>query len=916
MINTDKDHQLSFRAIIIASFITFTYLISVLILSKGYFTPYSDDSVVGLFGLLTLSIAFLAKTNKLRVLSIILLFACMIGLGMVSGWQLLLSLVLFSIEIGLGYGIIYYIDKVTTRLFVSGISKFSKPIKNKIFRAKAVIYLLKYAKHDSLQLRRIVYSLNLWITGNFSEKHVIERQYFKRIAILYAVIIGMIYLPLVGSYFIQDEWYNFGLFNQFVSNKLGFLSIFKQQFTNPKMYGIHFTPLWNTLFFIEYQLFGLHYVLWIIASLILHFIATLLLVKLALELTKSRLIALLAGLYFALSFAHAEAVYWVNTHIQTQGATICAIVALLLWFKALKKNTASLYLTSLFFIAFGLLLKETAFALFPIMVIMAILYGDKSAIKKSLSYIATGFFVYMPYRIVFAKFLYARDTSNLDVGPLIPPGIFDIGAQSYRLIFYPMKAIVQEFFTSSIITKFAENITGWSYPAYAHDRLERGATFLLFSQSAGSDIVMIYFSFLLFIIILIVALQFHREHRTQLIKALIFAIAVIASSIVPLLFIASWLSKLFVYVTYLDSRHLYFTSIGGGLFFGLFIFGMYLLVRSALRMKFFSKYHIIHTYDQTLTMIISLAIFGMIMIYLVLSAQTTVGQVAAVGRERKAIIQTITSSYPTVSPKTVFLIKSNKPYYGLAEPIVPFQTNFGYTLLHVYNATQHYPLSFFTTGFLLQKGIIGEDYREENGKGFGYFISEKDLVIAMRKFNLDTQSVYAFAYDGVAMQTTDITATMRTKLDLLLTPNPMMINWHDYTNDAMHVHFRFPENYTVVTTNNDDQSILGQVDILNPDKNVVVSITVRKKPDTVGVREFISTIGETQNLPQNLLKDENLSLNQFDVWPSVVYESEARKTYFFNTQLNTELKVLNFFKSADQNAMSNENFLGTLEFLQ
>lgn len=138
---------------------------------------------------------------------------------------------------------------------------------------------------------------------------------------------------------------------------------------------------------------------------------------------------------------------------------------------------------------------------------------------------------------------------------------------------------------------------------------------------------------------------------------------------------------------------------------------------------------------------------------------------ANIGRERKAILEQVKLENPKLSQRTVFYMESDKPFYGMADDqkIFPFQINLGYTLIVWYWPSERFPRGFGDqTKFLY--GMTEEGYREDGGRGIGYFRDFKSLQEAVLKYNLPKESIIAYHYDSGTKQTINITKAIRNKL--------------------------------------------------------------------------------------------------------------------------------------------------------
>ena len=733
-----------------------------------------------------------------------------------------------------------------------------------------------------------------------------NRNYFAFCVILYFFTILISYFNIWNAYFVQDEWYFFGLFNQYVNSPFGIIYSLIQPITHPKLYSVHFTPLWNVIFFPEYFVFRLEYYWYAILGLSIHVIASLFVMILARKLTGLKFIGILAGLFFAVSQSHIEAVIWANTHLQTQIPTIIVIGSILLWLKGIEKGKTIYYIISLILLFTGLLIKETIFGIFLLLFIISFLYRTKiSGRKLSFLYLGVTFFFYSLLRGTIPVVMRYFDKS-VDTGPTIPDGIFSVGPQLYRLFTYPLKALVQQFVPVNLINNVAENITVWNYPTYAKEASIRGINYLTFAQSAGSDIVILYFAILIGILLFFIYTRINKLRNNKLKKSFIFSLIFIFSAVLPQLLIAPWLNTLFSFVTFLDSRHFYLISVGGSLLFAVTVYILYVWSKTIQKQKGF----------QFLPRFI-IAILTLYTVINIVSVFLTINnKIVPVGYERMKIVNTIIRTFPTISDKVAFYIKSNKPYYGFAEEIPPFQTNFGHTLLVNYFNKKNYSPNFFTTGFLLKKGIIGEEYQEFDGKGFGYFINIQSLLKAVRSNNISSKNIYSFFYDGDKKITTDTTEKTRNLIRNVLENDYLTRNWNKYANKELKYGFSYPQN-TYLKNNIAMSDELTNL-IIEGDNSEILNFVMYKNSTLLSLNDYISLLyGLKQGSNIEFIKGLKKNIMNIGIQenvPVVIIETDTARDFIFQTSDSIFIKRITLFKNSEFDNIKFKEFFNSFAF--
>jgi len=551
------------------------------------------------------------------------------------------------------------------------------------------------------------------------------------------VVINALYFKLWRSYFVQDEWYYFGLFGKYLGDPFGFAKIFVEQFTNIEAYGIHFTPLWNSLFLVEYQIFNLHYQYYALVALILHFVATLLTYSLIKKLLQSSLAAFFGALFFAVCYTHYEAITWANTQLQSQLPTIFILIIfhLLSAWVLSGKNRYLTFSFVLFFIT--LLIKENVLGILILIPIFVYLFGNRRSVKIAfLGTFITGL-IYGIFRFL-VPLLFVKSAQNTDI---LPQG-FSIGSSLFRILFYAPKAFVQQIVSPDIIVYFSKLYTLANYPLkYGIDSKSDGAIFSTFVNSAGADIVMLLFSIPLIIVVGLL-LRITRKDNKEIAKVIVFSLLFISLSVSAWTFIVPFILSLMPDSTFIPPRHLYLTSVGTSIFIACICYFFYEKIAIIFK-KNIGKGILLFAVFYTL-------IFAFFAKEIYLSRRNIEVDIIGIGEQRQIITEYIKYSHPIIPPTAVFFLMSNKQYFGFEKTTVPFQTNFGLTLLNLYQRDQNYSSKFYGKNFLLGRGVLGEGFLKEGKKGFGYYITGEKLVQDYGYGYFPISSIFGYEYDGNA----------------------------------------------------------------------------------------------------------------------------------------------------------------------
>ncbi len=136
----------------------------------------------------------------------------------------------------------------------------------------------------------------------------------------------------------------------------------------------------------------------------------------------------------------------------------------------------------------------------------------------------------------------------------------------------------------------------------------------------------------------------------------------------------------------------------------------------------------------------------------------------AIGNLRQSILRMVIASAPNLPRRAVFYVESDRPYYGLQEPIVPFQSGFGQVLLVWYNANgADFPACLFDREYLYV--LLEENFKECQGRGFGYFRKTLTFNNALKIYHFQPNEIFAFRFISATNTFKDMTIEIRSKLD-------------------------------------------------------------------------------------------------------------------------------------------------------
>lgn len=511
------------------------------------------------------------------------------------------------------------------------------------------------------------------------------------------------YLPLFNGFFQQDEWYGFAWY-VLHSDSLKYIFASSVGHWNPLTLGV------NHMLF---SLWGMNYSSFLVVSLLLHAIATLLVYLLAKEIFGKPKPAIVAAFLFTALAGHFQGTAWVVANIGTHLATILGLLSALFF---LRRRL----LSSLVFLVVSLLFKETTIGLFPLYLLYIFFVAKKDKAYKSSARIVVGWG--LAYLFVRVLMFFGPNVA----GDQLVTQSQDISKLLYNFVTVPVKAISQSIFPS----EFLLIVSGWfggllpekiagmpgtpQFESFVVKRVLEAISLALAGGVAAWSVVKIKYS-----------------------KLVVFGLAWIVTNSFIFAFAPEHSGVIFT----IDSRNLYFVSVGTAIFL------------TALASHFYKSYPKV--------VVVVLSILILVNGYWL---NRNISGFVKKGEVRKSILTQMKNTYPDLPEKVVFYTKSSQSYYGLPpeEKILPFQSGLGQTLLVWYYPQEGFPKEFFENRFLWP--IEEQGYEQFGNRGFGYFRDLDLLREAVDQYNLPKQSVIAFSWDGKKNFLTDITQEVRDEI--------------------------------------------------------------------------------------------------------------------------------------------------------
>lgn len=157
------------------------------------------------------------------------------------------------------------------------------------------------------------------------------------------------------------------------------------RFWHPAMVGNYWRPFFMLWLVLNYKIFGLNAAGWHLTSVVVHTVASYLCYRVAKRASRDSVVALTAGLIFAVHPVHLETVAWVSGATDSLMAVffLGSLLALLRGWERVALARAGWFVTSSLLFAGSLLCKETA-AILPVIVLGCALFLEEGSLAHRL----------------------------------------------------------------------------------------------------------------------------------------------------------------------------------------------------------------------------------------------------------------------------------------------------------------------------------------------------------------------------------------------------------------------------------------------------------------------------------------------------------------------------------------------------
>ncbi len=540
--------------------------------------------------------------------------------------------------------------------------------------------------------------------------------------IFLTIIIWFIsYSQVPYLFFQQDELFGFGLF--ILKGSRIILSGLELHD------AVHFVPVTMSLSYFIYLLFNLKPEVYNIVGLFFHTFNGVLVYLLIQRILKNKLYSFLSVILFFSSSAAAELVMWPVINLNTISLTFSLFALYWLVRKEQERGYLKVFDSILISVLFLLAIFSVEYAAGMILLIplVAIILGKNKTIFKVLCSLIPFFIAVSAYLVLrfVSPILFQQSTVLVSEKGL---GLFD---KFLWLLSLPFIYFAQIFFGEKILIDISQFFSSSIFGNTTNTQFAESMIYKYVAFFVGLVIV----TFIIWII--------KVTKKVDLIhtKYLIIFLSLIIFSSLPFILVPGKAFSIF------PSRYLYFGSVGYALIVPTIL---YILKRIKLK-----KEAVIF-----LLFIVAAIIFGT-------AENFQRGTILyKTGKTRELILEDIKNTYPILSRKVIFYTESSKSYYGLPDEdkIFPFQSGLGQTLLLWYYKSENFPTSFFKDNFLWD--ITSQGYKEIQDRGFGYFRDYSLLIKTLKEYNLPSESIIAFSWDGKTNTLTDITEKIRKEVNL------------------------------------------------------------------------------------------------------------------------------------------------------
>jgi hypothetical protein len=541
------------------------------------------------------------------------------------------------------------------------------------------------------------------------------------VAYLFFLWVAYRYLPF--TYYFHDEWRQLAHVMIYgVGYEIRDFSIIALMLGKGRVAGTFINNILFHYFPFEVQPF-------ILFSLIGHFLNSILIFRITNRIIRKFWPAFFAGLFFAVSFRHEQALSWVGASVQMIGSLFFLLLSIDFLLTYLEKKVRRNICLSTFFYYLAYLFKENVL-FFPIVVIILIATSQILTRKVNKIFLFT-IFVSFILGVPIAFRLFGSFTTNAHgfTGSAI------ILKQIVNSFFYPLVTLGQYMLPYRFIYRAADWVLMMWYPF-----MNTGGNIESLLHFPLSDMVSLFASTILLTLIIIVFVRY-KKMRFWIYAGILYYIL----SFIPIAF-----HLIHRYDTQIESRYVYTTTPAVGFLFACCIAYIMGLVRKIKRP--------IGTFVQACA-------FILIVLFLFKNAKITQREVRVSAYEGQAMtgfIKSLKKITPGISENMVLYFESDRTYF-YDNNVLPFKLGSGYVLGILY-----YPARIVPIVSLIKEPLVdfgSEGVVKGEGKTFGYYQNRKTLKNDfVKNYLFTTDQVRAFRFNSGDSSISDITEEIRAYL--------------------------------------------------------------------------------------------------------------------------------------------------------
>lgn len=523
------------------------------------------------------------------------------------------------------------------------------------------------------------------------------------------LLVYISYRGLFRTFYQQDEWMAIGIF---------FTHNFIESVRTSSLVDI-FTGanriLSLPLLYIFFHLFKFQIWLLAIFSILIHTANGILVYAIISLLTGNILAAWVGGIFFVESYNGMQALTWFASSSNALPATFFGLLSILFIVLYIRKNKSAYIMWGQVSLIASYYFKELGIMLVIFLPLMLVLLNNKKLKILNIVKLFSPLLVCFAGIVVLKVFKFMQFSSQ--VGVFVGKSSGGITQIIKNAIFYPIISFSQVFIPYPLVIKIN--------PAIG-----------LVSQF--TDILFFSASVALLLCIAITAFLW-KEKRSLIITGTIL----ILLSFVPYAVLMRGSS-------YLDSRYFYFGMAAGGILLGIYA--------DIILSKFRFKSELV---NKSILCVIILIILGYSYKNLQF-IQREINRLVLVADERKSIIRQVQQIAPIPPKNPIFFVSGSSNYYFIPNQRLPFQQGIGYTFMSLFYPTGRISRELLSPQDNFFWDVKNEGYKEENGRGFGYFWDKEQLgALFKQNRNLNVNQIVGLYYDSNNKKIIDITAKIR-----------------------------------------------------------------------------------------------------------------------------------------------------------